>query len=76
MGSLEDNKNASILIILLVRSRRSMDRTHPCGGCDVGSIPAGSTSTKMPEVFPAFFVLYVLSTAGIEPRAAALEERA
>src|ERR1700733_7133777 len=24
------------------RSRRSTDRMHPCGGCDVGSIPAGS----------------------------------
>lgn len=23
-----------------------MDRTHPCGGCNVGSIPAGSTKTN------------------------------
>ena len=30
------------------RSRRSTDRMHPCGGCDVGSIPAGSTNTQKP----------------------------
>lgn len=27
-----------------------MDRTHPCGGCDVGSIPAESTEEGTDEV--------------------------
>ena len=26
-----------------------MDRTHPCGGCNVGSIPAGSTRGELSE---------------------------
>lgn len=32
-----------------------MDRTHPCGGCNVGSIPAGSTKTSKKCAYGAFF---------------------
>ncbi len=37
-----------------------MDRTHPCGGCNVGSIPAGGTRSAKKEttLVVSFFVYY------------------
>ena len=52
--------NASIPPIVSLSSRRSMDRTHPCGGCNVGSIPTESTNEKSDHMGRLFhFVLSV-----------------
>ncbi len=44
-------------------SRRSTDRMHPCGGCDVGSIPAGSTMHEKTCPCGRFFRLVLPSRA-------------
>jgi hypothetical protein len=43
------------LASLLIRSRRSMDRTQLCGSCNVGSIPTESTHYKV-----TFLVAFIM----------------
>ncbi len=52
-----------------------MDRTYPCGGYDVGSIPAGSTGIEKVGITPDFFYTLNVLPAGIELRAAGSDER-
>ena len=50
-----------------------MDRTYPCGGYDVGSIPAGSTAAENAQL--QLGVLAAYAAAGIEADPNARSER-